>query len=156
MTNEQKAALDRVFRRYGSQSSEWNQTIYFYHTRADQLHTCNSVAYEDKRTIDDIKELERMLESLTAHRAALAERYAELATAPTVPVVKLTRRKMDTVTYYLETFDRNLNDNHDERTSFVKYPGTQRHKAIADYREYVRTHPGIIASMDIKKPERER
>lgn len=156
MTSEQKAALDRVFQRYGSQSSEWSCPVYFYHTRADHLHTCESVAREDRRAADDIKELELLLESLTSHRAALAERYAELATAPTVPVIKLSRRKMDTVTYYLETFDRNLNDNHDERTSSVKYPGTQRHKAIADYHEYVRTHPGIIAIMDIEKPKWER
>lgn len=163
MTDKQHAALDRIFRRYGSPSPECNERLYIYHTRSDHLHTCEDVSREDKRTADRIRELELLLESLNAHRAALSERYAELATAPTVPVVKLSRvrancysRDKGKVFYYLETFDRNLNDGHEVRTSSAEYPGTERRKAIADYHEYVKKHPSILHEMDIEKPKWER
>lgn len=163
MTKEQQAALDHVFQRYGTPHTEWNETLYLYFTRADKLDTCERVRKEDERTADRICALETILATMKAYRISLAERYAELETVPTIPVVKLSRVKASCysknagrVFYYLETFDRYLNDGHEVETSSAEYPGTQRHKAIADYHEYVRTHPGIVAEMDIEKPKWER
>lgn len=163
MTDEQNAALDRVFQRYGRPSDEWNDTIHIYHRHPSKFESCKEIRSFDRSISDDIKRLEAALDGLKAYQVAVAERYAELATAPTVPVVKLIRRRYGRygvdagkVFYDLKTCDRNLNENLDVETSSTTFPGTERRKAIAAYHAYVKSHPGIIAEMDIEKPKWER
>ena len=92
------------------------------------------------------------------YRLAIAEQYNKLQTAPVKKIVRLERKK-DTynnlVFYWLLTIDK-YEDGHEEQTSSVKYLGTDRMKAINDFKQYQKEHPGISASMNIKKAAWER
>lgn len=118
-----------------------------------------SAAYMDEAAGELIKDCERTISQLSAYRAALAERYAYLTTAPTVPFVKLTRRRNcydGLVYYYLTTGRRYIDTGAEMQESETKYPGRERRQAIADYNAYVKAHPGIDAVMNIAKPPHER
>lgn len=161
MTEEQKAVLDGVFRRFGRPCDEWNETIYLYHRSAASMETCEAVQHEDGRAAQEIRCLQSKIDALKAHRIALAERYAELATAPVVPVVKLKRERRgdpSRVYYRLRFYDRYLNDGHEveRREEMQDFTGQERHRAISAYHEYVKAHPGIICEMSIEKPKWER
>lgn len=126
---------------------------------ADKLDTPDRITMYDRSAADLIRECEEAIEQLKAYRATLTERYNHLATAPTVPVVKLTRRRSyyDKLVYFdLVTARRFIDDCTDVEESRQTFPGRERKQAIAAYREYVKAHPGIIAEMDIEKARWER
>ena len=102
--------------------------------------------------------MERKIEQLKAYRLALSERYNYLASAPQQPVVRLKRVKSYSgkVFYHLNTYTKNLLDGNEVETSSTHYTGTERSKAISDYKSYVKSHPGITAEMQIEKPKWER
>ena len=158
MTPDQDKALKDLFSRYGHPSTEADIRISGYLLRPDQLDTTARVKDYDKSAERIIQELEEKIQQLKAYRIALAERYNYLATAPTVPVIRLTRQKTyeGRVFYYLTTYERNLLDGHETKTSSTSYTGKERHKAIATYNDYVKAHPGITAEMDIEKRSWER
>ena len=54
------------------------------------------------------------------------------------------------VYYYFTEWD-NYPDVTRQRVSVKTYDGTDRHKAIADVKEYQRTHTGIAVTVDIAK-----
>lgn len=153
MTAEQQAMIDSLFTRYGSPSKDAEIRITDFLIRPDALDELERVQYYDKSAAETIKRMQYHIELLTAYRLSLSERYNYLATSPTVPVVRLKRhRNYDgKVFYYLQTFRRNINDSHEVIDTSKTYPGTERAKAISDYKQYLKTHPGIIAEMDIAK-----
>lgn len=153
MTPDQNKTMQELFQRYGSPSTETDIRISEYLLRPDQLDTTARVKDYDKSTERIINELKTKIEQLKIYRIALAERYNYLATAPTVPVVRLTRQKTyeGKVFYYLEVYSRNLLDGHETKTSSTTFPGKERYKAIAAYNDYVKAHPGIAAETDIEK-----
>ena len=158
MTPDQDKALKDLFSRYGHPSTEADIRISGYLLRPDQLDTIARVKDYDQTAERTIQELEEKIQQLKAYRIALAERYNYLATAPTVPVVRLTRRKTyeGKVFYYLEVYSRNLLDGKEVKASSTTFLGKERHKAIATYNDYVKAHPGITAEMDIEKRSWER
>lgn len=159
MTPEQQKDLDDLFTRYGSPADEAEFRIFGYYTKADSIDELDRIKRADENVAQDIESLQRKIRQLSAYRVSLAERYNFLATAPTVPVVRLTRYKdsyTNKVFYHLQTFDRNLLDGHEVQTSRATYPGTDRHKAIDDFKKYVKSHPGIESEMNIKKARWER
>lgn len=158
MTPDQDKALKDLFSRYGHPSTEADIRISGYLLRPDQLDTIARVKDYDQTAERTIQELEEKIQQLKAYRIALAERYNYLATAPTVPVVRLTRRKTyeGKVFYYLEVYSRNLLDGKEVKTSTTTFPGKERHKAIAAYNDYIKAHPGIAAEIDIEKRSWER
>ena len=158
MTAEQQAMIDSLFTRYGSPSKDAEIRITDYLTKADSLDELELVQYYDKSAAETIKRMQYHIELLTAYRLSLSERYNYLATSPTVPVVRLIRKRNydGKVFYHLQTFRRNLNDSHEVIDTSETYPGTERHQAIADYKQYLKTHPGIIAEMDIAKSKWEK
>lgn len=158
MTTENNDALSNLFTRYGSQSKDAEIRISDFLIRPDALDELDRVQYYDKSAAETIKRLQYHIELLTAYRLSLAERYNYLATSPTIPVVRLKRhRNYDgKVFYYLQTFRRNINDSREVMEESKKYTGTERHRAIADYKAYLKSHPGIIAEMDIAKSKWER
>lgn len=147
-----------LFSRYGHPSTEADIRISGYLLRPDQLDTTARVKDYDKSAERIIQELEEKIQQLKAYRIALAERYNYLATAPTVPVVRLIRQKtyQGRVFYYLTTYERNLLDGKEVKTSTTTFPGKERHKAIAAYNDYIKAHPGIAAEIDIEKRSWER
>lgn len=160
MTDEQKAVLDSVFQRYGRECTEWSQNVNVWATRADQLDTINGVKSQDRRTADKIAQLEKIVEALKVYRISLCERYGELTTAPTVPLVRLCRKRGlygdNKIYYYLEEYTRNIETGERIKVDTTTFTGKQRHEAIAAYREYVKAHPGIECEMDIEKHSWER
>lgn len=158
MTPDQDKALKDLFSRYGHPSTEADIRISGYLLRPDQLDTTARVKDYDKSAERIIQELEEKIQQLKAYRIALAERYNYLATAPTVPVVRLIRQKTyeGKVFYYLEVYSRNLLDGKEVKASSTTFPGKERHKAIAAYNDFVKAHPGIAAEMDIEKRSWER
>ena len=158
MTPDQDKALKDLFSRYGHPSTEADIRISGYLLRPDQLDTTARVKDYDKSAERIIQELEEKIQQLKAYRIALAERYNYLDTAPTVPVVRLIRQKtyQCRVFYYLTTYERNLLDGKEVKTSTTTFPGKERHKAIAAYNDYIKAHPGIAAEIDIEKRSWER
>lgn len=158
MTPEQNGAMQELFQCYGVPSTEANIRINRYLLRPDQLDTVDRVQIYDQGAARLIEELEGKITQLKLYRVALAERYNYLATAPTAPVVRLTRRKTyeGKVYYDLITYNQNLLDGQEVKTNSTTFPGKERHKAIAAYNDYVKAHPGITAEMDIEKRSWER
>lgn len=158
MTPEQNQTLKELFSRYGHPSTEADIRITGYLLHPEDLDTTARVKDYDKSAERIIQELEEKIRQLKVYRIALAERYNYLATAPTAPVVRLTRRKTyeGKVFYYLTIYERNLLDGKEVKTNSTTFPGKERHKAIAAYNDYVQAHPGIVAEMDIEKRGWER
>lgn len=153
MTSEQEQIMNDLFSRYGYPAQEAGIRITGYLLRPEDLDTTARVKDYDKSAERIIRELEEKIRQLKVYRIALAERYNYLATAPTVPVIRLTRQKTyeGRVFYYLTTYERNLLDGKEVKTSTTTFPGKEQHKAIAAYNDYVQAHPGIAAEMDIEK-----
>ena len=158
MTPEQNAAFNELFSRYGHPVKEADIRITGYLLHPEDLDSTARVKDYDKSAARLIQNLEEKIQQLKVYRIALAERYNYLATAPTSPVVRLTRQKTyeGKVFYYLEIYSRNLLDGKEVKTSTITFPGKERHKAIAAYTDYVKAHPGITAEMDIEKRSWER
>lgn len=158
MTPEQNEVMQELFQCYGVPSTEANIRINRYLLRPDQLDTVDRVQIYDQGAARLIEELEGKITQLKLYRVALAERYNYLATAPTAPVVRLTRRKTyeGKVYYDLMTYNRNLLDGREVKTSTTTFPGKERRKAIEAYNKYVKAHPGITAEIDIEKRSWER
>ncbi len=153
MTEKQKAALDRLFERYGRKQEEVNQTVNIYLMAPETVQEMDRLQRQDQSAAQYIERLTELLEGLEAYRIACAERYAYLATAPTVPGVRLKRERDyrgNKVFYVLSTFRRDLNTGAEVVETRESYPGAKRWEAIAAYREYVKSHPGIVAEMCIK------
>ena len=131
-----------------------------YFGNPEKLDDKKRIVDYDKSAAETIEECRKAIETLTAYRIALAERYNEIATTPTVPVVKLTREHgyyRDTkVYYYLRTYSRNVNTGKEIETSSTAYNGTERHQAIKDFESYIKAHPGIIAEKNIEKSRWEK
>lgn len=153
MTDKQKAALDRLFERYGRKQEDVNQTVSIYLMDPQTVQEMDRLQRQDQSAAQYIERLTVLLDGLEAYRIACAERYAYLATAPTVPGVRLKRERDyrgNKVVYILTTFRRDLNTGAEVVETRESYPGSKRWEAIAAYREYVKSHPGIVAEMCIK------
>ena len=158
MTDEQKQVYEQLFTRYGSPSREAELTVRDYLIKPDTIYDCDRLLRDDKEAQKTIEALENAIEKMNIYRLAIAEQYNKLQTAPVKKIVRLERKK-DTynnkVFYWLLTIDK-YEDGHEEQTSSVKYLGTDRMKAINDFKQYQKEHPGISASMNIKKAAWER
>lgn len=161
MTDSDKTLLDELFQRYGSSSQEAVFQITGCFTKADNISKTAYIQTEDKEAAHMIEELLHKIDQLNAYRLSLAERYNVLETAPTIPVVRLSRERNfysegKKVYYYLYTLRRFIDSGAEVEESRRKYPGTERNAAIKDFRAYVKSHPGIIAEMDIEKSRWEK
>lgn len=154
MTNNDKELLNEFFQWYGSASQEAQFQIHGYFRKAEIINKSADVQQSDKSAARMIDELQYKIEQLNAYRRSLAERYNFLETVPTVPVVRLTRKRdsySNKVFYYLCTFRRFMDSDTEVEESRREYPGTERSSAIKDFHAYTKAHPGILAEMDIQK-----
>lgn len=159
MTDKNKTLLEELFQRYGSPVQETEFNIRGYFTKAESIHKTEHIQHEDERAQRVIQELQHKINQLTAYRISLAEQYSLLETAPTIPIVRLKRRRDyrdKKVHYYLSTFRRFTESGIEVEESRQTYPGTERNQAIKDFQAYTKAHPGIIAEMDITKSRWER
>ena len=154
MTSNDKALLAELFQRYGSPSKETQFQIHGYFQIAESINKSSLVQGADERAARMIDELQEKIDQLNAYRRSLAERYNYLETAPTVPVVRLSRERnscTNKVFYYLRTFRRFVDSGVEVLVDFTEYSGTERSTAIKAFRAYEKAHPSIIAEMDIQK-----
>ena len=152
MTDKQQELLQKLFSGYNcSRDGFKTYEIRRHFWKPEKIDELRSVQTYDKEAEAMIKDCEQAIETLTAYRAALFERYNEITTAPTVPVIKLKREhrysygKGNPVYYYLSVYSRNLNSGKDTQIESKCFEGKQRHEAIKAFEEYKKSHPGIIA-----------
>lgn len=145
------------YSRYGIQTNEYSHEVWLYGRRPADIYELDVLQDEDKRSDDKIAELESLIDCLKQHRQAIAARYQELATSPTVPAVEL-KRTNDSYRgiQYTLTECRQYLDGHRVEVTRQVFPGKERSKAIAAYKAIVKAHPGITAEMDIAKGRWER
>lgn len=115
------------------------------------------IQWLDKQAAGYIAAYASDLENMKAYRAALAARYAELSSMPYRMRLELKRDKhyQGPVYYHLRLL-KVYQDGHTDAESSTTYPGTQRHKAIAEFERLKKQRPGIEAVKDIEKGKWER
>lgn len=116
--------------------------------------------YYDGYAKRGIEEAETMINQLKNYRLSLYERAREILAAPWHMELLLRRQRNyaeNKISYYLETIKVYDTDGIppeiiDQKT----FGGKERHKAIAEYRSYIKSHPGIICKMQIEKGKWEK
>ncbi|MGO5113631.1 hypothetical protein ACTQ33_01140 [Candidatus Avoscillospira sp. LCP25S3_F1] len=123
----------------------------------DKQNDLKTIQWLDKQAAAYIEQYAATLARVQEYRAALAARYAELVSMPYRMQLELTRHKQyqGPVTYWLR-LNRVYADGHVEHEQETKYPGTERHKAIAEFERMKKQRPGIEAVKDIAKGKWER
>lgn len=149
--------LSDLYNRHTGGVAEFCCQVYLYGQDPAAMLDLKSLESADRRAADDIRRLESYAEALKLYRAAVAQRYQELATAPTVPVITLKRTKTsyNGIRYTLAEYRQYLDGTRTE-LRHTTYSGKERHKAIAAFNAAVKAHPGITAEMDIAKGRWER
>lgn len=145
------------YSRYGRETDVYKHDLYLYGRRPGAIYALDELQREDERSAKMISDLEDMVDCLKKHRQAIAARYQELATAPTVPVITLKRTNTSYkgIQYTLTEYRQYLDGTRAE-ISHTTYSGKERLKAIAAFNAAVKAHPGITAEMDIAKGRLER
>lgn len=134
--------------------------FYVYLSAPSTRQTMEEVQSADGNALRGIQEAEEIIAQLKQYRLDLANRAQILAVAPYTYRLELKRERSyysNHVFYYLTLYkvyqDKALGEVVEENT---KYPGTERHQAIKDFNAYTKSHPGIEASMDIKRGQWEK
>lgn len=146
-----------LFQRYGSPSREANVQIRDYLIRPDVL-TADRIANYDKSAARTIAECRQLIDQLAEYRQALAERYAQLATAAYRDRLELRRDpgyRGKPVIYSVQIV-RTYEDGTTETPLSETYTGTERRKAFARFAELKRQRPGIDAVQDTDRRAWER
>ena len=146
-----------LFTRYGSPSTEADICIRGYLTRPDKL-TQERIRWNDESAARLIERCEEVIEALKEYRQALAERYAELESAPYALRLELERKPSyngSGVLYYVRII-REYQDGTEVQELAETYQGKQRREALARFEELKKQRPGIETVKDIEKRSWER
>lgn len=146
-----------LFHRYGSPSREANVQIRDYLIRPDAL-TADRIANYDKSAARTIAECRQLIDQLTEYRQALAERYAQLATAAYRDRLELRRDpgyRGKPVIYSVQIV-RTYEDGTTETPLSETYTGTDRRKAFARFAALQKERPGIETIQDTDRRAWER
>ena len=128
--------------------------------RPAAIHTMDDLQRYGKSAARAIADAKAMIAKLEAYQMQLHDRAQQIAAAPWHTELFLQREpyyRDGTIRYYLDirrVYDvPGIDPETLERTTF---PGKERSKALKAYRDYIKTHPGIIAHMDIERRQWER
>ena len=146
-----------LFQRYGNPSREADIRLSGWLLRPDAL-TAEKIAGYDQSAARLITEAQTLIDQLTEYRAALAERYAALATAAYRDRLELIRDpgyRGKPVIYFVRIV-RTYEDGTTEQVLDEKYFGTERRKAFARFAELKHQRPGIETYQDTDKRSWER
>lgn len=146
-----------LFQRYGNPSREAEIRLTAYLLRPDTL-TADRIKNNDDSAARMIARCNELIGQLTEYRAALAERYAALATAAYRERLELIRERRwrDSPVLYHVQIVRTYEDGTTERVLDEKYFGTERRKAFARFAELKKQRPGIETMQDTEKRSWER
>ncbi len=148
--------LESVFSRYGSPYYEMNETLRFYYTRADHVHTLEQVKYYDKKAAEDIQGLLNFVEVLKEYRKTLYDRAQEFLTAGYAMQLKITRKidgyKNGKKSYVVEVL-KILDLKNAEPVTILseRYEGKERHTALKRFEQLKKLYPNIETIKDIDK-----
>lgn len=146
-----------LFKRYGSPSRAANVQIRDYLIRPDAL-TADRIANYDKSAARTIAECRQLIDQLTEYRQALAERYAQLATAAYRDRLELRRDpgyRGKPVIYSVQIV-RTYEDGTTETPLSETYTGADRRKAFARFAALQKERPGIETIQDTDRRAWER
>lgn len=146
-----------LFQRYGSPSREANVQIRDYLIRPDVL-TADRIVNYDKSAARTIAECRQLIDQLTEYRQALAERYAQLATAAYRDRLELRRDpgyRGKPVIYSVQIV-RTYEDGTTETPLSETYTGADRRKAFARFAALQKERPGIETIQDTDRRAWER
>lgn len=109
----------------------------------------------DSTAAKEIERLQGLIDDLKQYRLEMADRAAYLLTAQPVRSAELKRRRdaWGKKIYYDFTEWDTFPDGTRQRVSRTTYDGADRHKAIADAKEYQKTHTGVKVAFEIAKPK---
>lgn len=146
-----------LFQRYGSPSREASVQIRDYLIRPDVL-TADRIATYDKSAARTIAECRQLIDQLTEYRQALAERYAQLATAAYRDRLELRRDpgyRGKPVIYSVQIV-RTYEDGTTETPLSETYAGADRRKAFVRFAALQKERPGIETIQDTDRRAWER
>ena len=146
-----------LFQRYGNPSREAEIRLSGWLLRPDAL-TAEKIACYDQSAASLIAEAQTLIDQLTEYRAALAERYAALATAAYRDRLELIRERhwRDSPVLYHVQIIRTYEDGTAETVLHETYHGQERRKAFARFAELMHQRPGIETMQDTEKRSWER
>ena len=139
-------------------NGERQEHIWLYMLQPSRRSSLEDLQQSDRRAAEDIARLQRMIDTLQQYRRDMAERAAYLvSTQPTRSAVFKRRRDAWSKKIYYDFSEYDTYpDGTRQRVSLRTYEGTDRHKAIADVKQYQRTHTGTAVTFDIEKSKWER
>ena len=138
-----------LFQRYGSPSREAEIRLTAYLLRPDVL-TADRIKAHDDRAARTIAECRQLIDQLTEYRQAVAERYAQLATAAYRGRLELRRGpgyRGKPVIYSVQIV-RTYEDGTTETPLSETYTGAERRAAFARFAALQRQRPGIETIQD--------
>ena len=147
--------LESLFSRYGSPSSEMNETKHFYYTRADKIQTLDHVQSEDKKAERDIAELLELAELLKEYQQTLFERAQELYSASysmKLQLLRIVDSWNNKKSYTVKILQ--IPDAPNARPVEIlseNYAGKERHTALKRFEELKKIHANIETEVDIEK-----
>ncbi len=146
-----------LFQRYGSPSKTADIKIWGYLTAPEACNSFDQIAQYDKSAARLIADCKHLVAQLIDYRQALAARYNALATMPSHDSLLLQRciSSGNAKVYYVRRF-RHYEDGTKIETETERYPGKERHKALARFDELLKQYPGIEATRDIERKSWER
>lgn len=146
-----------LFRHCYNSGGEYHIRVNEYIILPEKLDTPKRITLYDESAARAITEMENYIAMLKEYRADLAKRYSELSAMPYTMRLELKREKhyQGPVYYHLRLL-KVYQDGHTEAESSTTYPGTERHKAIADFEAIKKQRPGIETVKDIAKGKWER
>ena len=148
--------LDNLFSRYGSPSSEMNETKHFYFTRADCVKSLSHVQSEDKKAVNTINDLLEFVELLKQYRKTLYDRAQEFLTAGYAMQLKITRN-IDcwngNKKFYVIEILKILDLQNAEPVTVLQetYEGKERHTALKRFEQLKKLYPNIETIKNIDK-----
>ena len=138
-----------LFQRYGSPSLEAEIRLTAYLLRPD-VRTADRIKAHDDSAARMIARCNKLIDQLTEYRQALAERYAQLATAAYRDRLELRREpgyRGKPVIYSVQIV-RTYEDGTTETPLSETYTGAERRAAFARFAALQRQRPGIETIQD--------
>ena len=146
-----------LFRRYGSPSKDAEIRILYYLRRPEALDTFDRIKHNDGQAAQIVAQCKKLIEDMSEYRQALAARYSQLATMPSMPRIRLERYvKYDGHKFYYLRHFTDYADGTRVETETETFPGKERRAALARFSDLKKQYPGIVADMDIDKKSWEK
>lgn len=152
--NMHERLMKELFTIYGqSQKQMSDKVIRIYEQHPERLHTEKDILNSFARVNQDLERLEEVILELKAYQIELTNRYNYIKTAPTKQKIKLYREKryQEKVFYYIQFYDVNLTDGHEEMTHSIKYTGKERKQTIEHFEQLKKEKKNTIFEKDIAK-----